>query len=431
MDFQTPDNMTPDAIALAISEAIKGGRLASWSEMPAFLVKECHLSEEDALTVSQAVGHKWQEEFFPPIHRMELFITENCNLRCDYCFVEGKNAFHAMSPETARRSIDFLFAHSRDAKQLHIFFMGGEPFLEFELMRMTAEYAEKLAKEQGKGLEFSVTTNGTLFSEESLAFCAKHQIKYLLSIDGDQETHDQHRKTASGRGSFDMLMRWLPRMKYYQPWMGARMTVHPDTAHRIVDNVRFLIDRGINQFIIGPATGQEWPEEALEAYQAQMIDVANLYKEKRAEGVPLRFELFDQLENLCDKKGIWGCQAGRHSITIAANGDIYPCSKMLGLNDLGGIYRLGDLEQGITEVDARSQLIAMWGKKETKCITCDMADSCAGGCFADNYQATGSIFQPWETECCIVRRNLAVRRYAAQLLGVTARDEKAGEECAV
>jgi len=118
-------------------------------------------------------------------------------------------------------------------------------------------------------------------------------------------------------------------------------------------------------------------------------------------------------------------------ITIAANGDIYPCSKMLGLNDLGGIYRLGDLEQGITEVDARSQLIAMWGKKETKCITCDMADSCAGGCFADNYQATGSIFQPWETECCIVRRNLAVRRYAAQLLGVTARDEKAREECAV
>lgn len=436
MSLELAIERTPESIAKAITDAIKGDRLTSWRELGWLLMDECNLPEEEALAVSEAVSRKWQLRFFPAITRMELFITEDCNLRCDYCFVEGKNPSHAMSPETARKAIDFLFAESRGEKRLSLFFMGGEPFLAFDLMRTTVEYAEQRAKRCEKTVDFSVTTNGTLFAEEILAYCAQHRISFLLSLDGARESHDRHRKTVSGKGSFDRIMRWLPRMKQHQPYMGARVTVHPDAVHELLDNIRFLADQGINHFIIGPASGLEWSGEELETYEAQMKAVVDFYKEKKAQDAPLQFDLLRQLDNLYDSRGIWGCQAGRHSITIAANGDIYPCSKMLGLNELGGIYRLGDLEKGITDLDARSELVGMWPKRRTRCMTCDLADACAGGCFANNYKATGSIFEPCETQCRITRCNFQVRQYAAQVFAVQPRkagsvNEPAEDSCAV
>ncbi|MBC7261513.1 MAG: SPASM domain-containing protein [Chloroflexi bacterium] len=430
MTTETLDRTSPEGIAQIILDAIHNRRVASWRELPSYLMRECDLAETDALAISEAVSRRWQERFLPAVTRLELFITENCNLRCDYCFVHGKNAFHRMSWDTAKKAVDFLIRESRDQKQLHIFYMGGEPFLEFELMRQVTLYAEERARETGKQVDFSVTTNGTLFTEESLAFCRDHAIRYMLSMDGDRETQNTHRKAPGGRGSFDLVLPWIPRMKHYQPWMGVRMTVHPDRAHALADDFDFLADQGINQFIIGPASGVEWTEEALATYRAQMIEVLRRYKARLDQGQQLRCDLFRDLDNLFDKKGIWGCQAGRHSLTIAANGDISPCPKMLGLNDLQGIYRLGDLEHGITDLDARMELVGMWGKRQTKCMTCDLADACTGGCFANNYEATGSIFIPCENDCKLLRVNLEIRQLARELLG-TAASHPSGEECAV
>lgn len=406
-----------ETIARVIGEAVKAGQIATLRDVAPLLMRDCQLGQADALAVAEAVSRKWQDRFFPPISRIELFLTENCNLRCDYCFVEGKNALGSMSWDTARQAVDLLFRESRDQKDLSIFFMGGEPFLRFDVMRRVVEYATELGKAQGKHAKFSVTTNGTLLTEESLAFCAQHRMMILLSLDGAQETQDRHRKTAGGQGSFQMIMDRLPLMKRYQPWMGARMTVTPDAVGEIAANVRFLVEHGFNYFIIGPASGIDWLEDDLEVYEAQMRQVVDEHREALAKGTNLRIDLLRELENLRDKVGVWGCQAGRHSITVACNGDIHACSKMLGLNDLDGIYKLGDLARGITETGARAELIGMWAKRNTRCMTCELADSCSGGCFATNYAATGSIYDPCESECRVVARNLSIRRYASQVLG--------------
>ena len=415
---------SPEAIATIVGEAIREGTVTSLRDIAPLLMRECGVDEADALAISEAVAQKWQLRFFPPITRMELFLTENCNLRCDYCFVEGKNPENAMSWETAKRAVDFLVAESRGSEDLSIMFMGGEPFLKFDVMRQAVEYAEEQAAEHGKKLNFSTTTNGTLFTEEMLAFCRDHRISFLLSLDGDPETHDRHRKTISGRGSSQMILDRLPLMRQYQPYLGARMTVQKDLVQDICRNFEWLVDLGMNHFIIGPATGIDWSDEELQVYEEQMKCVVDAYKRRKDQGAQIKMDLLRQLEQLYDKPGIWGRQAGRHSITVAANGDIYACSKMLGLNELGGVYRLGDLDHGITEVDARAELIGMWPKRTTKCMECDMRDACSGGCFATNYAATGSIFEPCESDCRVLRHNFRVRQYAVGVLGVGAGDQE-------
>ena len=417
MSVTIDEPMTPDQIAEIVAEAMREGRIATLRDVAPLLMERCHLEEADALAVAEAVSRKWRDRFFPPITRIELFVTENCNLRCDYCFVEGKNASSAMSWDTARQAVDFLFRESRDRKDLAIFFMGGEPFLRFGLMREVVEYAEEQARSQDKRVTFSVTTNGTLLNEESVSFCAQHGIMFLLSLDGGQATQDRHRKTAGGQGSFQLIVERLPLMKRYQPWMGARMTVHPDTVREMVDNMRLLVTHGFNFFIIGPASGIDWAEHDLDVYEAQMKEIIDEHREALAKGTHLRIDVLRELDNVHDKVGVWGCQAGRHSITVACNGDIYACSKMLGLNDLEGIYKLGDLDHGITDLDARAELIGMWAKRNTRCMTCNMADNCSGGCFATNYAATGSIYEPCEADCRVLAHNLSIRQYARQVLG--------------
>ena len=414
---------SPEAIATIVGDAIREGTVTTLREISPLLMRECGLDEADALAISEAVAQKWQLRFFPPITRMELFLTENCNLRCDYCFVEGKNREHAMSWETARRAIDLLIAESRSSEDVAIMFMGGEPFLMFDVLRQAVEYAESRAAELGKKTNFSTTTNGTLFTEEMLSFCRDHRISFLLSLDGAPETHDRHRQTVSGRGSSKMILERLPLMKKYQPYLGARMTVQKDAVRDICSNFEWLVDLGMNHFIIGPATGIDWSDEELQVYEDQMRCVVDTYKRRKEEGAQINLDVLRQLDQLYDKPGVWGCQAGRHSITVAADGDIYACSKMLGLNDLGGVYRLGDLDHGITDVDARAELIGMWQKRTTKCMECDMRDACSGGCFATNYGATGSIYEPCESDCRILRHNFAVRQYAAELLAADGGDQ--------
>ena len=223
-----------------------------------------------------------------------------------------------------------------------------------------------------------------------------------------------------------MILERLPLMKRYQPYLGARMTVQKDALQDICRNFEWLVDLGMNHFIIGPATGIGWTEEELQVYEDQMKRVVDAYRRLKDQGAQINLDLLRQLDQLNDKPGIWGCQAGRHSITVAANGDIYACSKMLGLNELGGVYRLGDLDHGITEVNARAELIGMWPKRNTICMECDMRDACAGGCFATNYAATGSVFEPCESDCNVLRHNFRVRQYAADLLGAGAEDQQEG-----
>ena len=349
-----------------------------------------------AVSVAAEVARR----MWPGLSYADMFLTEDCNHRCSYCFVKGKNP-RRMSEQIARDALEFLLTASKETKQVRILFFGGEPLLEFGLIRYFVEHGRKRFAEAGKELGFDITTNGTLMTDEMAAYFRANGVMVLLSIDGDQETHDTHRTLVDGGSSFQAVMERVPLLRRYQPWQGTRLTVHPDTAHKLRHNVEHLYGCGINQFIIGPATGIEWSAEALQTYEDQMCLVADLYKDMQARKQPFRMTLFEKdLE--CELRGVWGCGAGRGRICISAEGQLYGCAKILGVDGLRDTHRLGDLWNGITNLPARRDLLNIHPSARPRCATCGHADECAGGCPATNYEATGDLFRPAPLECQLV-----------------------------
>ncbi|MDR0610886.1 MAG: radical SAM protein [Planctomycetaceae bacterium] len=185
---------------------------------------------------------------------MELILTTDCNLRCSYCFERDKKPFN-MSDEVAFAAVDFLIQTSRNIKELTILLFGGELMMRFDLIQRIIPYANKKAAEAGKTISWDMTTNGTLIDEERAKWMVEHKVKYLLSLDGAKEDHDRYRKFPDGRSSYELIMERLPMMKSYQPWMGTKMSVTPESTLRLRDNLYELWKNGINQFIIGYAHG--------------------------------------------------------------------------------------------------------------------------------------------------------------------------------
>ena len=358
------------------------------------------------------VAARVAEKLLPAPGLADVVVTERCNHRCDYCFVKGKNDVRSMWPQTAEAAVEFMLRASRDAKVVHFVLFGGEPLVVFDLIRHLVDYAQ-LRSGSDKVVRFDMTTNGTLMTEEMAAFLSARGIKYLLSVDGGKETHDAQRKLVGGGSSFDEVMSRLPMMKRYQPWQGSRVTVHPESARDLYEGVRLLYGRGINQFIIGPATGIEWTDEALAEYERQMQLVTDLYVELKAKRAPFRMTLYEK--DLDAKKGAavgkWGCGAGRGRLCIGTNGDLYGCAKILGVSRGAEVHKLGDVWTGITNVRARRDLLNCHPQARPKCAACEWHDECSGGCPATNWEATGSIFQPAPLECRFMEVLQRVKTY--------------------
>ncbi|MBD3183657.1 SPASM domain-containing protein [Candidatus Poribacteria bacterium] len=347
--------------------------------------------------------------FMHPLNYMELFLTENCNLRCDYCFVHGKNEFNRMTQKVAFEAVDLLISESGHNKTLDIVFFGGEPLLESDLIRSVVEYAEPKAASIDKKINFSATTNGTIFDEDILKL-SQGRINYLISMDGDRETHDQHRRDTSGVGSYDTITEKLDMVKSYQPWLGVRMTVYPDTANKLEYNVSHLFSLGFNQFIICPSYGPYWSEDAISEYESQLDKVGIFYLNKKREKAPIRMTFFESDSNsrFC-VSNIWGCHAGRNAVTVATNGNLYPCSKFIGLGkSKRETYCFGNVSTGITDLEIRDEFENIGANIWEECKICDAADYCTGGCPANNYNDTGSVSQPSPFDCQLARLNRRV-----------------------
>lgn len=337
--------------------------------------------------------------FMNPLSYLELFITEDCNLRCHYCFVRNKSD-NRMTTKVAFEAIDFFLLESGVNKNLSVLFFGGEPLLEFELIKEIVKYAETVAPSNGKEIHFNVTTNGTLFTEDILEF-SRGRISYLISVDGGRTTHDRHRRTLEGEGSYDMITSKLALVKKYQPWVGARMTVYPDTVDMLIENVVHLYSNGFNQLIIAPSYGPRWDEKALATYKEQLHKIAAFYIERKRNKEPFRMTFFENEsgDRFC-ASNTWGCRAGRNGITVSTDGRLYPCSKFLGLSGFNKeLYCLGDVFTGITRLDAREEFVSMSTEQFSECINCDAADYCTGGCPANNYNDTGCISKPSPFDC--------------------------------
>ncbi len=369
---------------------------------------------------------------FPAIERMELFLTERCTLRCDYCFVANKRASRRMSWEVGRAAVDYLMRESRDRDHLEITFIGGEPLLEFGLIQRVVEYADEQGDRAAKRVGYSVTTNGTVMTEEIARFAQAHGFNYLLSVDGDRTAHDRHRKTANGAGSWDVAMGAnFELLRSVQPWIGARVTVSPDTVDRLSSGVRELHQRGVNQFIVAPNQDDHWGPEHLASWEAQTWELVQFSASERATGSPIRISLVDSpSEDGRDKYvGLWGCWAGRSTVAVSCSGDLYPCSRFVSpFPNMGDRFRLGNVYEGITNHAARVDLTDPAPERRAKCFSCDLRDACCGPCPAIALHMSGDIYTPSPLDCVMARLRRELADATAEQASCDACQERAGGE---
>lgn len=345
------------------------------------------LSRENARTLIYQVVSLLNAKYFPPICKVEIVHTEGCNLGCSYCFEKNMLGYKKMSTEVARAAIDLLFAYSRDVTHLTITHFGGEPTLNFPGIQFTTEYAEEKAVQAGKTVEFHMTSNGVLINEDMAEYFARHQINVLLSCDGLEKSHNSFRLDKAGRGTFEQVMRCLKLLKRTQKWIGIKMTVMPVNAGHLYEDVLGLYEKGVNQFLIGYATGIKWSEEDMRTYVDQLGKLNQWYKQVPHDN--LKITEFDEDTQV----GFFGCQAGRSSISVAVNGEVSPCSKIMGIDNKNLLAKFGDIHHGLIHMRNRLDLVSC-SRLRVAAEQKGIAKEYQGGCFASNYDENLDLFQP-------------------------------------
>ena len=357
-----------------------------------------NLSPDDLAALARQFAAAMAKAQRPPIRKLELFVTEDCNLRCDYCWVP-KNP-RAMPLDTAKRAVDFLLEDSGQAESVEITVFGGEPLLEWDLVQAIMAYGSQRAEAIGKKINWALTTNGTLITPEIVEFAQQHGMNYLLSIDGAREAHNTHRKFAGGNGSFDEVATRLPLLKRIQGWVGTRMTVTPATVGYLADSVGALGDLGINQFLIGDDVCSPWTRPAVTALQEQWVAVGELYHRLRSSGHPIRMVGFEPSQrDKQDNTSHWGCEAARDKVCVLPSGDIYPCARFVDRSGMQSAFWLGHVDVGLTAERTRRELTDERDVIRYRCMKCSQKSTCLGGCPATNHLCTGSPFVAPRMDC--------------------------------
>lgn len=332
------------------------------------------------------------------LRRLELFVTERCNLRCDYCFLQGSSRQGDMPLEVADRALQLLMRHATDVEEVTIVLFGGEPLVCIDRLEAILGEAHRTCGGHGKGLSISCTTNGLLLDQRALELGQRYGFLYLLSVDGLPEVHDRHRRTASGEPTFERLVGKIHLLKAHQRWVGARLTVAPDSIGQLAAGVRLLFSLGVNQFLIGLVSEAEWQPEQIEQIKTQYYDVYDFYVTTREKGLPIRLNAVENWHTRGGKENIWGCSAGVHGITVDASGRVFPCARFLR----HARYQMGTVEAG-PNWEVGRWLSDRRREVRWKCLRCEYSDHCGGGCPEVNFAASGSPYYPPEAHCAEVR----------------------------
>jgi uncharacterized protein len=311
-------------------------------------------------------------------------MTARCNLRCGYCYVNHGGA--DMTSETARAVVDLAASGS---KQAGLIFFGGEPLLMRDLIADTVAYARSRERRGGCRFFFKTTTNGLLLDDEFLAYAKREGFFIALSIDGIEEAHDAHRKSAEGRGSYARVCDAARRLLAVKPYSPALMTICPDTLRHFAAGVESLYSLGFAYVIASPDYSAGWTEEHLPELERQYRLLAELYERKTLADDKFYFSPFEvkisshvHSRTYCHER----CELGLRQLSVGPDGTLYPCVQFVGDME----YRLGDVRRGIDE-EARKSLYSRNETEKPGCDRCAIRPRCNHYCACLNRQATGSI----------------------------------------
>ena len=346
------------------------------------------------------------------IKSMCLNVSHLCNLRCEYCFADGgtyNGAAENMSLDVALKAIDMIVSKSANRHNLEVDFFGGEPLLNFDVVKKTVEYARSIEKAHNKNFRFTITTNAMLLNDEIIDFFNKEMYNVVVSIDGRRSVHDCVRKTASGKGSFDTAIKNALRFKQLRKGQYYIRGTYTALNKDFSNDVLFLNDLGFDQLSIEPVVLPEnhrlaIKKEDIEQLKAEYDKLAEAYVERRKGEKWFNFFHFmlDIYNGPCESKRLVGCGAGNDYVAVAPNGNIYPCHQFDGEKD----YVIGNVLDGTfnTEIPkffAENNLL-----KKDKCRNCWAKYYCSGGCAANAIKYGGGINKPYELSCELMRKRI-------------------------
>ena len=342
-----------------------------------------------------------------------LHVAHTCNLNCEYCFAaQGK--YHGdravMSPEVGKASIDFLIKHSGTRRNLEVDFFGGEPLMNFDVVKEIVAYARSIEKEHNKNFRFTLTTNGVLVDDEVIEWANRECHNVVLSLDGREEVHDRLRKTVNGKGSYATI---VPKFRHFVEKREGNGYYLRGTYTRnnldFTNDIFHMIDLGFDQLSMEPVVCAPEDPYALRAEDLPVLFeqyeiLAKAQIERRREGKPFTF--YHYMLNLehgpCVYKRISGCGSGTEYMAVTPWGDLYPCHQFVGEE----AYKLGDLWTGVTNTALRDEFKLCNAYARPDCADCWARMYCSGGCAANAYHATGSIKGVYEYGCELFRKRI-------------------------
>ncbi len=362
-----------------------------------------------------------------------LHIAHDCNLACRYCFAEegeyhGRRAL--MSYEVGKKALDFLIANSGNRRNLEVDFFGGEPLMNWQVVKDLVAYGREQEKIHNKNFRFTLTTNGVLLNDEVQEFVNKEMSNVVLSIDGRKEVHDYMRPFRNGRGSYDLILPKFEKLaesrnqeKYYV--RGTFTRNNKDFSN----DVLHLADLGFKQISVEPVVGSDEEEYALR--EEDLPEIFAEYDKLAAEMVKRyhtdkEFNFFHFMLDLtggpCVAKRLSGCGSGTEYLAVTPWGDLYPCHQFVGEEK----YLLGNVDEGLKRTDIRDEFKECNVYSKEKCRNCFAKFYCSGGCAANSYKFHGSINDAYDISCELERKRVecAIMIKAAEAEKDEARNEE-------
>ncbi len=340
-----------------------------------------------------------------------MFLTNDCNLSCPYCFV--KKSGKRMSSNTAKATIDFMLSQARHTNRIGITLFGGEPLLEFGLVKKLVKYAREKEKEHNKRIEIGITTNGTLFTREIMDFLRENDIGLVFSFEGDEKRMVK----VKGKQAYEKCLWAVGELKKRDFSLAARVTVEPSDL-RLADFAQHIFGLGFSYAAFVPVAEMKWDQEKTDR---ALMELAEYYISQARQGsipkLPYINRLLGIRHGTVKPKGIF-CGIGRASIAVTADGEILPCHRAEAWEH---DFVLGNVFDGKIDEKKLNPFLEYGRNDFIGCDGCGARPYCSGSCLATAYKFNGNMFKPLEGHCIWTRAQV---RAADHIYNVLVEKEK-------
>ncbi|EOD00666.1 thioether cross-link-forming SCIFF peptide maturase [Caldisalinibacter kiritimatiensis] len=347
------------------------------------------------------------------IKAMCLHVAHDCNLKCEYCFAsqgdfQGERLL--MPLEVGKKALEFLVENSGNRRNLEVDFFGGEPLMNFDVVKELVYYGRELEKKHNKNFRFTITTNGVLLNDENIKFINEHMDNVVLSLDGRKEVNDNMRKTINGGGSHDII---VPKFKKLVDERGDKLYyVRGTFTSKNLDfskDVLYIRDLGFDIVSVEPvvtdpkfdyAIREEHLGIILEEYEKLSKEYIRYHKE--GKGFQFFHFMTDLNQGPCIIKRVAGCGAGSEYVAVTPEGDLYPCHQFVGEEE----FKMGDIWNGIQNTELRDKFKSANIFTKEGCKDCWARFYCSGGCHANAYHNNGDIKKPDKIGCEMEKKRI-------------------------